>query len=168
MTALKLVAFDEADLNVIAVHLQDAVVRVGDMMFLPAERRFAAVLNRFDWAAAAASGTKEKGKMLRRRTGIRFEHVEQASVQGVPQHDKDHVLALLTIGFEAVKPPEPEGHILLVFSGGATVRLKVEAIELELRDLDAAWGTRHEPKHDRETAVATPTGKPPAPASRKG
>ncbi len=66
MTDLKLIAFDEEDLKVVSAHLQDAVVRVGDMAYLPKERRFAALLNRFDWelAAGAGDGGKRRRKML--------------------------------------------------------------------------------------------------------
>ena len=49
MKPLKLIALDEEDLAVVSSHLQDAVVRVGDMAYLPSKKRFAAVLNRFDW-----------------------------------------------------------------------------------------------------------------------
>jgi hypothetical protein len=48
MTPLKLLALDEEDLQVVSSHLQDAVVRVGDMAYVPSQKRFAAILNRFD------------------------------------------------------------------------------------------------------------------------
>ncbi len=49
---LKLIALDEDDLDVVSSHLQDAVVRVGEMAYVPSRKRFAAVLNRFDWEKA--------------------------------------------------------------------------------------------------------------------
>ncbi len=49
MPELKLIALDADDLKVISAHLQDAVLRVGDIAYLPRERRFAALGNRFDW-----------------------------------------------------------------------------------------------------------------------
>ena len=52
MDKLKLIAFDAADLGVLSAHAQDAVLKVADMAFLPAEKRFAAILNRFDWPRA--------------------------------------------------------------------------------------------------------------------
>ena len=45
---LKLTALDVEDLRIISAHLQDAVMRVGDIRYLPVENRFAVVLNRFD------------------------------------------------------------------------------------------------------------------------
>ena len=58
MTLLKLLALDEEDLQVVSSHLQDAVVRVGDMVFLPSQKRFVAIVNRFDWESATGNDTK--------------------------------------------------------------------------------------------------------------
>ena len=52
-TPLKLCAFDEEDLAVLSAHSQDAVLKVGDMVYLPQERRFAVAMNRFIWEKAA-------------------------------------------------------------------------------------------------------------------
>jgi len=50
----RLIAFDADDLAVIAANLQDALVRVGEMAFLPQSKQFAMVAARFDWVRAAA------------------------------------------------------------------------------------------------------------------
>lgn len=147
MTALKLVAFDVADLQVLSAHLQDAVVTVGDMAYLPAERRFAMMINRFDWMEASERHGDRAGGM-RRRTALRFEHVQKTDVQGFSPSDKAQVLSLLALTFEQGDLPQPEGYVLFEFSGGARIRLKVEAIEAEFRDLDAAWRTRSKPIHE--------------------
>ena len=75
MTPLKLLALDEEDLQVLSSHLQDAVVRVGDMAYLPSQKRFAAILNRFDWESASEKGAKD---YRRRRTALRFDRVLRA------------------------------------------------------------------------------------------
>ena len=59
MPDLKLIAFDAEDLSVLSAHLQDAVLKVGDMTFRPGEKRFAAILRRFDWATALAAADDE-------------------------------------------------------------------------------------------------------------
>ncbi len=56
---LKLIALDEEDLEVVSSHLQDAVVRVGEMAYVPSQKRFAAILNRFNWEKAAKTGANE-------------------------------------------------------------------------------------------------------------
>src|SRR5690606_42097555 len=47
MADLKLIALDEEDLAVLSAHLQDAVVRVGDILYEAPVKRFAMVVNRF-------------------------------------------------------------------------------------------------------------------------
>src|SRR5262249_25504039 len=49
---LKLVALDNDDIEVLSAHVQDSVVKVGDIMWRPTERRVIVVLNRFDWESA--------------------------------------------------------------------------------------------------------------------
>ncbi|MFJ5487041.1 DUF2948 family protein, partial [Hansschlegelia beijingensis] len=45
---LKLAALDAEDLEVLAAHLQDFVLKVGDLVYLPGEQRLAMVGNRAD------------------------------------------------------------------------------------------------------------------------
>jgi hypothetical protein len=156
MADLKLIAFDDEDLAIIGAHLQDAVIRVEDMAFLKADRRFALVVNRFDWAlavktqtpkgGAAKSKSKSKfGRFVRRRAGVRVEHVMGAQVSGIDLQQRDQVLSLLTLTFE---PSEtPQGAILLTFAGGGRIRLEVDCIEAALTDLGAAWETPRKPEH---------------------
>lgn len=148
MPDLKLIALDADDLKVISAHLQDAVLRVGDMAYLPKERRFAVVLNRFDWEKVVGGG---KTDMERRRAGLRFERVASAKVQGVDLKDKASALALLAIQFEPTDGPEGvAGDVTLTFSGGAAIRLSVECVEAELKDLGAVWAARRAPRHKQD------------------
>src|SRR5262249_27442003 len=45
MPELKLIALDADDLSVLSAHMQDALVRVSDLAWLPAQKRFVAVCN---------------------------------------------------------------------------------------------------------------------------
>lgn len=149
MGDLKLAALDAEDLSVISAHLQDAVLQVGDMAYLPAEHRFAALANRFDWAAAEGANGR-RPSMERRRTVLRFDRVLEAKCQKIDLKSKRQVLSLLAIQFEPTEPPG--GYVTLVFAGGAAIRLKVECIEGEMRDLGAAWKAQRRPEHpDTET-----------------
>jgi len=150
MADLKLIALDAEDLGILSAHLQDAVVRVGEMTYLPRERRFVAIANRFDWAKAAEAQKKAGApeQFERRRTAIRFERVNGAKLQNIDLNDKRAALALLAMTFEPSGSPEaPEGDVTLTFSGGAAIRLSVECVEVELKDLGAAWATSHSPEH---------------------
>jgi len=139
---LKLIALDEQDLEIVSSHLQDAVVRVADLAYVPSQKRFAAILNRFNWekAAKAANDTNE-----RRRTALRFDRVLGAQIKSLKTSASDRVLSLLAVRFE---PSEhPSGFVTLTFSGDASIRLHVECIEAELTDLGPAWRARSKPQH---------------------
>lgn len=142
MEDLKLIALDPEDLKVLSCHLQDAVIRVGDMAYLKNEMRFAAIVNRFDWEQSAKI---DDATYRRRRSGLRFERVKSARLQGIDLKQKDAVLELLAVTFEP--GAEPSGALTLFFSGGGAIRLEVECIEAELRDLGAQWRTRLKPEH---------------------
>jgi Protein of unknown function (DUF2948) len=143
MTDLKLIALDEEDLAVVSSLLQDAVVRVADMTYVPAQKRFAAVLNRFDWEKAA----REKGgkDYRRQRTALRFDRVFGAQLKNVRPSFGDRILSLLAVSFEPGDPPG--GRVTLTFSGDASIQLEVECIEAELKDLGLVWRTRWRPEH---------------------
>jgi hypothetical protein len=153
MPDLKLIALDTEDLGIVSSHLQDAVVRVGEMTYLPKEKRFVAIANRFDWAQAVLKEGKASANLQRRRAGLRFERVNSARVHGVDLKDKRAVLALLAVTFEPSNHTEtPEGDVTLTFSGGAAIRLNVECIEVELKDLGAAWAAKHSPRHPEDAS----------------
>lgn len=143
MADMKLQALDSEDLGVVSAQCQDAVLRVGDLAYQPRERRFALVCNRFDWLAAQARGGR--GPYQRRRTGLRFESVTRVQISGFDPRASETVLVLLAVGFEATIAPA--GQITLHFAAGAAIRLDVETIEVELKDLGGVWSTNHRPDH---------------------
>ncbi|MBO0763125.1 MAG: DUF2948 family protein [Hyphomicrobiaceae bacterium] len=151
MPDLKLIALDAEDLAIISAHLQDAVLKVGDLAFLPREKRFAAIANRFDWLDALENETAREKRYARRRAALRFERVLAAQVQGLDLKNKGAVTELLAVRFE---PGElPAGHVTLQFADGGAVRLSVECIEAELRDLGPAWEAKSRPRHpDKDPA----------------
>src|SRR4030067_1123789 len=53
--------------------------------------------------------------------------------------------AVLRVRFEPAETPG--GYVTLTFSGDASIQLKVECIEAELRDLGPEWRTRCKPEH---------------------
>ena len=142
MTQLKLLALDEEDLAILSSHLQDAVVRVGDMTYLPSQNRFVAAVNRFAWEKTS---TETRDGYERRRTALRFDRVRSAKLKQINPIAADEVLSLLAISFESTD--QPSGFVTLAFSGGPSIRLEVECIEAELKDLGPAWGTRWKPRH---------------------
>jgi Protein of unknown function (DUF2948) len=148
MPDLKLIALDADDLAVISAHLQDAVLKVADLAFLPREKRFAAVANRFDWLEAIEKDGVRDRRYARRRTALRFERVLSAQVQGLDLKNQGAVAELLAIRFDPGDPPQ--GQVTLNFAGGGAIRLNVECIEAELRDLGPMWQAKSKPKHPDE------------------
>ena len=140
MTKLRLSAFDQADLEIISTHMQDAVITLGDVRYLKPQRKFALIANRFTWQS-------EKPPYERRRTALSFDRVLGAKSQRIRQGADDAVLSLLAISF--VPDKAPSGTIALTFSGGGAINLDVECIEARLEDLGPAWETPNLPSHDR-------------------
>ena len=139
---LKLMALDEEDLAILSAHVQDAVLKVGDITWLPKERRVVLAVNRFAWEATSGRRSSEH---QRRRSALRFDRVSSVSSTGVDRNADEKVLSLLALRFEPKQ--SPSGDLLLDFAGGATMRLGVECLEVELTDLGPAWSTDHAPRH---------------------
>jgi DUF2948 family protein len=139
----RLIAFDADDLAVIAVNLQDALVQVGDMAYLPQSKEFAMVTSRFDWLGAVKGGARCGCE--RCRTILYFGRVLKVSCRGFCHRDKSAVLNLLDIAFDATSPPG--GIVEFVFSAGRALRLEVECLEAEIRDLGVRWKASTIPRH---------------------
>ena len=155
MDSVKFIALDGEDLAVVSTHVQDAVVKVSDVIWRPQEKRLVIGLNRFDWEAAATADPQYR----RRRAALRFERVLACKCRAVDPKIKNEVLNLLAIEFIAKDPPA--GTILLTFSGGGTLRLEVECLECELADLGPAWTTSCCPHHAADAeAQSVPPGMP--------
>jgi hypothetical protein len=134
---LRLEADDAEDLTVIAACLQDALVLVGDMAFLPEEQRFVLVANRFVWEAAA----HEDGEAYARTSaGLSFDKVAAVKQRNLDRSQTDAILSLLTIR-------QLPGAIELVFSGEAVIRLETNEVQCHLADLGETWPTRWRPQH---------------------
>jgi Protein of unknown function (DUF2948) len=139
---LKLIAMDGEDLAVISAHCQDAVLKVGDLDYLPREKRFVVPMNRFVWEAV---GGKEN-TFERRKAVLHFERVAKVRMQGIDRRRKDTVLSLLAVTFAL--SDAPAGVVEIAFAGGATLQLEAECLEAQLGDLEAAWSTENLPHHE--------------------
>ena len=149
MEPVKFVALDRDDLDVVSTHLQDALVKVADVIWRPQEKRLVVALSRFDWLSA--EGTKPE--LRRCRAALRFERVNGFKHRHVACSEKDAVLNLLAIEFTPTDAPA--GYVTLTFSGGCALRLDVECLEAELADLGPEWATACCPAHIEAEAVKT-------------
>jgi hypothetical protein len=146
MEPLKLIALDKDDIEVVSTHLQDAVLKVADILWRPAEKRLVLAVNRFDWEACG----EVTPCFQRRRTALRFERVMSLRARNVSPAAKDAVLNLLAVEYAETDPPA--GTITLIFSGGAALRLDVECLECELADLGPTWTAAARPEHTIDQA----------------
>ena len=139
---LRLVALDEDDLAILSANLQDALIPVPEIAYLPREKRFALAGKRFDWVKAAAGGCE------RCAVGLHFERVLSVARIGFAQDEHDRVLNLLAVAFTPADAPA--GHVTLTFSGGAAIRLQVECLEVGMADLGERWPCTKQPAHPVE------------------
>jgi Protein of unknown function (DUF2948) len=126
-TDLKLVALDGEDLAVVSAHIQDAFVRRDEIAYLANQKRFALAARRYDWAADVEGRKERIGSVLR------FDRVFKVSQIGLAALKPEARLNLLAVSFQERDPPS--GVVTLTFSGGAAIRLEVECLESELRDI---------------------------------
>ncbi|MBD8652632.1 MULTISPECIES: DUF2948 family protein [Rhizobium/Agrobacterium group] len=142
MTELKLLALDTDDLGIVSAHMQDAVFKLSDVQWSASEKIFSLAANRFDWEKA---GEKKKG-FERHRAALVLKRVEAVRSTGIDRNRKDDVLSLLAVRFMA-KGEGPDGTVELMLSGGGTIALDVECIEVALADIGGAWETATRPRH---------------------
>ncbi|WP_319826051.1 DUF2948 family protein [Thalassovita sp.] len=140
---LNLGALDGDDLKVVSALVQDAVFPASEMRWMPKERRFALLVNRFRWEDAG----RERHGAERVQSLLVFQNVQKVASQGVPRGDKDVVLSLLSLDWQAGE--SPCGVIELVLAGDGGIRLEVEALEVGLKDVTRPYRapSGHVPVH---------------------
>ncbi|MEM6648621.1 MAG: DUF2948 family protein [Pseudomonadota bacterium] len=144
-TPLALIAADEEDIEVVSSLLQDAVVKVGDMTYLPAARRFAFVANRFVWEEGQQ---KRFGPFTRVRVGVHVDDVRAVRTKAVRMDAKGAVVNILNIDF--TRAQEGAGLFTFTLAGGGAIALEVEAINMSVRDISEPWRTQNKPNHEIE------------------
>ena len=144
---LKLRAEDPDDLAVISACAQDALISVKDLTYERAEHRFTLVVNRFRWEGKP-DGAGDGAAYERTHAAIVFDDVAGISYRGFRRNEGDRILSLL-----AIRTGNKPGTVELEFAGGATVRLKIDAIRVRIADIGEPWPTAWQPGHETgETA----------------
>lgn len=141
--ALKLMAEDVADLDIIGAAVQDALLRMGDLSFDNKARRFTAMLNRFRWEAAPPEGPFE-----RVRSALSFEGVMAVKSRRVRPDASEALASVLSLGFIPDQEP-PGGIVRLLLAGGGEIALEVECLDAVLIDMGEAWRTPRRPDHEK-------------------
>lgn len=141
---LNIGALDEEDLKIVSSLAQDAIFPITEMKWDAKARRFGLLLNRFRWEDA------RKGDHAPERVQavLAFDYVQRVASQGIDRSDKDMVLSLLSVTFEAGE--DGAGDIILTLAGDGGIRLSVEAIEATLKDVTRPYvaPSKAVPNHD--------------------
>jgi hypothetical protein len=136
-SALKLRAVDADDLEVLSAILQDALVPVAEMAYLPDEHRFVLVANRFRWEPGDDGTRLEFQRTL---TGLCIDFATNVQRRGFSPAEGDRILALLALRADG-------SALVLEFAGGSAIRIEVEGVSCRLDDLGEPWPTRWRPRH---------------------
>lgn len=134
--ALRLLAEDAEDLEVVSAALQDAVLKIGDISWEPRARCLTLAVNRFRWGAAEPE---------RVRAAIQVGSVLGVQARRLRRGASEAVVELLAVAFE---PGEaPGGRLVFRFAGDADLVAEVECIDLVLADVSEPWAAKSEPRH---------------------
>ena len=148
---LRLLARDGDDLAVMSTLLQDAIIPGADMDFDHQAQRFIIIANRFCWETPPlADITSSDGKPVheRRLCVINIGNVLDIQHQNWPPLRQDALFNLLAMRIIELDKGIIAGQMLQFdFSGGISLRAKVDNIDIVLADLDAGHLTSLHPTH---------------------
>ena len=149
--SLRLVAKDKADIEVVSTLLQDAIIAGADMHYDPHHTCFMIVANRFCWERPALDGMNDSnGGAVHERAlcGLRINHVTAVQKQRWPTDWHDAFFNLLALKLLGVPQQDSCCIMEFSFSGGPSMRLKTERIDIVFSDLDIGRPTNLQPRHD--------------------
>ena len=142
---MKLNAIDTEELKIIATVLQDGLIEVNDVKYLPSIRTFIVMITRFMWEEKIVNKTNNRTKAV-----LVFEDVLAVHSKNIDQMDKAKVLELLTFNFYYNKSKNIE--IELLFKNDATIKLETEVVQAKLEDQGDSWTVEEvNKKNDTQT-----------------
>ena len=145
LNKMKLNAIDTEELKIIATVLQDGLIEVSDVKYLPSIRTFIVMITRFMWEEKIVNKTNNRTKAV-----LVFEDVLAVHSKNIDQMDKAKVLELLTFNFYYNKSENIE--IELLFNNDATIKLETEVVQAKLEDQGESWTVEEvNKKNDTQT-----------------
>ena len=142
---MKLNAIDTEELKIIATVLQDGLIEVSDVKYLPSIRTFIVMITRFMWEEKIVNKTNNRTKAV-----LVFEDVLAVHSRNINQMNKTKVLELLTFNFYYNKSKNIE--IELLFNNDATIKLETEVVQAKLEDQGKSWTVEEvNKKNDTQT-----------------
>lgn len=145
LNKMKLNAIDTEELKIIATVLQDGLIEVSDVKYLPSIRTFIVMITRFMWEEKIVNKTNNRTKAV-----LVFEDVLAVHSRNIDQMNKTKVLELLTFNFYYNKSKNIE--IELLFNNDATIKLETEVVQAKLEDQGDSWTVEEvNKKNDTQT-----------------
>jgi len=145
LNKMKLNAIDTEELKIIATVLQDGLIEVSDVKYLPSIRTFIVMITRFMWEEKIVNKTNNRTKAV-----LVFEDVLAVHSRNIDQMNKTKVLELLTFNFYYNKSKNIE--IELLFNNDATIKLETELVQAKLEDQGESWAVEEvNKKNDTQT-----------------
>ena len=130
--ALNIGAFDKSDLEIISSLLQDSILPASEIQWLPTSNKLAFLVNRFRWEDKDIEQSQDKtGERV--QSLLMISHVKSVSSSGFSPKQKDKVLSILSISFDG--GDGGFGNVLILLSGYGGIRVGVDALEINLRDV---------------------------------
>ncbi len=142
---LRLAAQDMDDLKVLSALVQDAVFPVTEMTWDAKRHRFGLLINRFRWEDRARA--EVAGDFERVQSVLVVNDVLAVASNGIDRDDRDLILSLLAIEFQAVEGGA--GNVHLILAGDGEIRLAVECLDVVLSDVTRPYRapSRKAPQH---------------------
>ena len=129
---MQLNAIDTDELKIIATILQDGLIEVNDVKYLPSIRSFMLMITRFMWEEKIVNKVNKRTKAV-----LVFEDVLSAFAKNIDQNDKTKTIEFVTFNFYPNKLRNIE--IELLFKNDATIKLETEIIKCKLEDQGDPW-----------------------------
>ena len=133
---MQLNAIDTDELKIIATILQDGLIEVNDVKYLPSIRSFVLMITRFMWEEKIVNKVNKRTKAV-----LVFEDVLSAYAKNIDQNDKTKTIELVTFNFYPNKSKNIE--IELLFKNDATIKLETEIIKCKLEDQGEPWSVEN-------------------------
>jgi len=136
---LKLRVCDAEDLAVASACVQDAIVPINDLAYLPDRQELVLVANRFFW-----SHPDQEGRDQRIHCGITICGVERAQLRGIDLRRRDQFLSLLALRLE---PAGDTFFLTLECSRDRAIRLHLNRLDVRFDDMGDPWPASRRPSH---------------------
>ena len=130
--ALNIGAFDKSDLEIVSSLIQDSILPANEIKWLPTSNKLALLINRFRWEDKNLASSKDR-EAERVQSLLMISHVKSISSSGFSPKQRDKILSILSTSFDG--DDGGLGNILFVLSGNAGIRVAVDALEINLRDV---------------------------------